>query len=27
VIYLLVDGSLNWYFIHIVKERLVRQGR
>jgi hypothetical protein len=25
-IYLVVDGLLNWYFIHIVKQRLVRKG-
>lgn len=25
-IYLLVDGALNWYFIHIVKVQLVNQG-
>ena len=26
VIYLLVDAALNWYFIQIVRERLVRRG-
>jgi hypothetical protein len=26
VIYLCVDGTLNWYFIHIVKKKLVDQG-
>jgi hypothetical protein len=26
VIYLCVDGALNWYFIHIVRKRLVDQG-
>ncbi|KAL0264409.1 hypothetical protein SLS55_000359 [Diplodia seriata] len=26
VIYLLVDGALNWYFIRIVQKNLVRQG-
>lgn len=27
VIYLVVDAALNWYFIDIVKKRLVKQGR
>jgi hypothetical protein len=27
VIYLCVDGALNWYFMHIVRKRLVDQGR
>ena len=26
VIYLCVDGALNWYFMHIVRKRLVDQG-
>lgn len=26
VIYLIVDASLNWYFIYIVQKNLVRQG-
>jgi hypothetical protein len=26
VIYLIVDGALNWYFIHVVKKKLVNQG-
>jgi hypothetical protein len=26
VIYLLVDATLNWYFIRIVRKRLVKQG-
>jgi hypothetical protein len=25
-IFLLVDALLNWYFVHIVKKNLVRQG-
>ena len=26
VLYLLIDGGLNWYFIHVVKANLVEHG-